>query len=156
MNTRSAAIPAFMILVCALLSACTFVKSPEVEHLGVREISLEEGRAVYGFRFRATNPNRDPIPLGEVTYTLTMNGEEVFSGVRSPQATLDAYGDREFEVPAVIDRTVVALEGIVDYRINGELTYIPPGRFAKELFRTRVSVPSVSFSEVGRVDVSRD
>jgi len=137
---------------CLALAGCTAVRAPRVEHVGVRELERTDSRAVYAFRFRATNPNRDPLPLGEVRYTVFMDGRAVFSGVRSPETTLGTYADREFEVPAVLDTGSVNLSGIVDYRVDGALTYIPPGRFGQELYRSNVHVPTVEFRAPGRVD----
>ena len=134
------------------LAGCSFVRAPRVEHVGVRELERTQSRAVYAFRFRATNPNGDPIPLGEVRYTVFMDGRAVFSGVRSPETTLGTYADREFEVPAVLDTDTIDLSGIVDYRVDGALTYIPPGRFGQELYRSNVHVPTVEFRAPGRVD----
>lgn len=142
-----------LLVLVALLGACNPIRSPKIEHLGVREVELTPERAVYSFRFRATNPNDDALPLGEVRYTLEIRDEPVFEGVRSPQATLDAFGTREFEVPAVIDRAAVDLSGVVDYTISGVVTYIPPGRFRQELYRARMRVPKSSFNVEGRVDV---
>lgn len=141
------------VLTLALLGACNPIRSPQIEHLGVREVELTPERAVYSFRFRATNPNDEALPLGEIRYELLMGGERVFEGLRSPEATLDTFGSREFEIPAVIDRSVINLSGVVDYTLSGYVTYIPPGRFRQELYRSRMRVPKSVFSIDGSVDV---
>jgi len=73
--------------------------------------------------------------------------------VRSPQTTLGTYDEREFEVPLVLDRGSVDLRGVLEYEIDAALTYIPPGRFRRELYRSKVRVPTVELRVPGRVDL---
>ncbi len=143
----------FILALGALLGACSGVSHPEVRHTGARTLELDEGRAVIALTLEATNPNEDQLPLTQIRYRLSIGGEEVFSAVRSPELTLDTYTTRAFEVPCVLDRSRLA-PGMLDYTLSGELIYRPPGRFASELYRSRVHVPTVEFTFEGSLDTT--
>jgi len=136
-----------------VLGACSVIRDPKIEHIGVREIETTETRAVYNLRFRATNPNEDPLPLAEFRYRFIAQGRELFRGVRSPQTTFGTFDEREFEVPIVLDRSAVDLRGVLEYELDAALSYVPPGRFRQELYRSKVRVPTVELRAEGRVDL---
>lgn len=137
----------------AVLGACSGVSRPEVRHIGARAIEINDTRAVIALELEATNPNEAQLPLTQIRYQLSVGGEQIFSAVRSPELTLDTYTTRGFEVPWVLDRSRLS-GGSIDYTLTGELIYKPPGRFASELYRSRVHVPTVEFSFAGSLDTT--
>lgn len=132
---------------------CSSVKSPRFEMLGVREVEHTESRTVYAFSVKATNPNKEPIPLKEVTYTVSLDSTHVFSGVRSPETTLHTYGEHIFELPAVFEVPREQLNGIIDYKLVGSTKYLRPGKLQEVLYDSKLSVPKAGFNLRGKINV---
>lgn len=143
-------------LAALMLTGCSSYRAPT---LSVTEAALadrtEQGTVVK-FTINASHDNADVVPLREAHYTLELNGQRVFSGVRSAQCTLSRFGSQQFVIPAAVPAASLGvLSGaVVSYRLSGTLTYITPGAFAEVLFDTGVSRPSVGFSQQGTLDLS--
>ncbi len=138
----------------ALLSiGCSSVKSPRFEMLGVREVEHTETRTVYAFSVKATNPNKESIPLKEVSYTVSLDNTHVFTGVRSPETTLHTYGEHTFELPAVFEVPRSKLNGIIDYKLVGSTKYLRPGKLQEVLYDSKLSVPKAGFNLRGKINV---
>src|SRR5690606_20309534 len=84
------------------LAGCSSYQPPVFEAVGVRETERTPEHAVIVFTVRATNPNREPMPLRRADYEVFLAGEPVFTGVRSPETTVNTYGTHEFDLPAVV------------------------------------------------------
>lgn len=112
------------------------------------------------FTIDARNDNDVPLPLRDVVYTVDVDGQRVFEGTRSPEATLRRAGTQQIRLPAVVNLTSTpgvaadAMRGASRFRLSGTMRYITPGQLAEVLFDTGVRVPSVSFSGEGEVDLS--
>ncbi|MBC7772830.1 MAG: LEA type 2 family protein [Pyrinomonadaceae bacterium] len=108
------------------------------------------------FTVNASHDNDKVLPLREAHYALEVNGQRVFSGIRSAQCTLSRFGSQQFTIPAAVPAaSLTGLSGdVVSYRLSGTLTYITPGALAELLFDTGVSRPSVGFSHQGTLDLS--
>lgn len=150
--TRTLPITILLVL-GSLLGACSNVAHPKVRHIGARTVELDQDRAVIALELEATNPNEEQLPLTQIKYRVFIGDEQVFAAVRSPELTLDTYTTRTFEVPCVLDRSRLS-GGTIGYTFTGELIYKPPGRFASELYRSRVHVPTVEFTFAGSLDTS--
>jgi len=143
-----------VLLLSVLISAgCSNIRSPRFETLGVRQVEQTDTRTVYAFIIKATNPNKESIPLKEVSYTVTLDNTHVFSGVRSPETTLHTYGEHVFELPAVFEFSEDQLSGIVDYRVVGSTKYLKPGKLQEVLFDSKISVPKAKFNLRGKLNV---
>ncbi|MBO6512334.1 MAG: LEA type 2 family protein [Phycisphaerales bacterium] len=147
------ALIAVLIISMALSTGCSNIKSPRFETVGVREIEHTQERTVYAFSVKATNPNREPIPLKQVAYTVSIDNQHVFSGVRSPETTLHTYGEHTFELPAVFEVPRSQLSGIIDYKLVGTTKYLKPGKLQEVLYESRISVPKAGFNLRGKIDV---
>lgn len=123
--------------------------------LGVREVERTDTRTVYSFRMQATNPNKEPIPLREVSYSVTLDNQYTFTGVRSPETTLHIYGQHEFEIPAVFELGSNQITGIIDYTLIGSTKYLKPGKFNEVLYDSKISVPKSEFTFKGKIDVDQ-
>ncbi len=133
-----------------LLVGCNGAMAPSFQAVGVEEIERTADRSVIVFTVRATNPNRDPIPLRTVSYRVQIDGEVVFRGVRSPETTLHTYSESEFVLPAVVPMEY--LDGAIDYALLGSVQYIPPGRLSEVLFDAEVHVPEASLNIRGTIN----
>ncbi len=139
-------------IVASMMIGCSSVKAPRFETLGVREVEQTDTRAVYAFKVKAINPNKEPIPLSEVSYSVTLGRDYVFTGVRSPETTLHTYGEHIFELPAVFEIAPQLRTGTMDYRLSGSTKYIKPGKLAEVMFESKISVPKAAFNLRGQVN----
>jgi len=101
MNTRRSIVGGFGLFrvgspaaagaLAVLMSAaggCSSYTAPVVEVVDARVAEHTSEGAVVQFVITARNTNAKPLPLREVDYTLELNGETVFKGMRSPESTL--------------------------------------------------------------------
>lgn len=124
---------------CLTDSPRTTVGEPTVSERGA------EG-AVLAFPVTLVNRAGEPLPLQRVGYTVTLDGREVFSGLRSAQGTLRVNGEHRVVLPAAI---VGALPmGAVTYSIRGWVTYTTTDKLA-EIASDAGVVPWVDFAGSG-------
>jgi hypothetical protein len=140
-----------------ILAGCSTYSAPELHVLRAAVTDETPEGLVVGFTIEATNRNEIELPLREVRYTLRLDGREVFSGVRSPEASLRRLGTQTIRIPAVI---AVGPEsprptGTLPFTIDGTLGYITPGQFAQVLFDIKVRRPSVAFTGQGTLDLTQ-
>ena len=134
------------------LGGCNKALAPSFTAVGVREVQNDGDRSVIEFLVKATNPNQEPIPLRQVHYTVELNGEQVFAGVRSPETTLHTYASHVFTLPAVLERSSFAGAGVVNYTLRGTVQYIPPGQLAEVLFDAKMKVPQATLKLSGTIN----
>ncbi len=152
MNTTTRALLTTLttLLPLCLMIGCSGAQAPTFEAVGVKEVDRNDQRSVIAFTVRATNPNREPIPLREVSYRVSIGGDVVFEGIRSPETTLNDYSSSEFVLPAVVPLDL--LHGSIDYTLMGSVRYIPPGRLSEVLFDADIKVPEASLDIHGSID----
>lgn len=149
-----------LVLVGALCAGCDTYQAPSLEVTSVEAAERTDEGVSMVFVLAARNGNNEPLPLRDAEYTLDIEGERVFSGTRSAEATLRQSGVQEIRLPAVVnlDRDPrladVVASGQARYRLAGTLRYVTPGQIAEILFDTGVRVPSVEFASEGRLDIS--
>lgn len=136
-----------------VLTGCSSYQAPAFEAVSVREAERTDTHAVLIFEVRATNPNRQPMPLDKATYTLRFDGETVFEGVRSPETTIDTYAANSFELPAVVPAALIAREGRFEYALAGSVIYRRPGALADVLFDAQITVPEAPLNIRGVIDL---
>ncbi len=136
----------------ALLPACSGVVPPRFEAVGVRTGERTDEGLVLLFDLEATNDNPEPMQLQTAEYTLSIEGEEVFSGIRSPEASIRRFGTQRIELPAVIPFDRAIASGSPAYRIDGTFSYLEPGRLAEVLFDADVRVPKTTLAVSGVID----
>lgn len=162
MNTRvSCALARSAALAIALLlGGCNVYSSPRLEVIGVTPAERTPDGVSMVFTVDARNDNDEPLPLRDVEYTLDLDGERVFAGTRSAEATLRRNGTQQVRLPAVVrlddhpNLAGVAAGGRARYRLSGTLRYVTPGQIAEILFDSGVRVPSVDFTSDGELDLS--
>jgi hypothetical protein len=134
------------------LAGCSSYSSPTLQVSEARVVERSPEASVVHFTIAAQNANDVELPLRSITYTLARGGRPVFSGLRSPEATLRRIGTQTFTIPAVIPASEAA--GPQSYTLQGTLEYITPGSIAQVLFDTGVRRPNVAFSEEVSLDLS--
>jgi len=104
-----------------------------------------------------TNTNKEPLPLWEIGYTMSVDGAQVATARRSPEATIPGHGTQVFQIPVAVPSSVVSPDRLTvgSYRISGSVTYELPGTIAQLFFDSNIRRPSQPFAEAGSFDVER-
>jgi hypothetical protein len=137
------------------LGGCAVYTAPKLSVTGASLTDESPDGLVITFLIAAENSNREQLPLRDIAYTLDLDGRRVFSGSRSPEATLARLAVQELRLPAAValDAEHPRPRGEVSYRIEGTLTYVTPGKLAEVLYESGVPAPTASFSHTGTVDL---
>lgn len=136
------------------LVGCSSYRAPTMEVISARTVERTADGAVVEFTVKASHDNAKPLPLREATYSLELDGQTVFSGVRSAEATLPRGGSQQIVLPVAIKSGSLASSATTGrYRLLGSLTYITPGAFAELLFDSGVARPTVPFAGEGSIEL---
>lgn len=136
---------------------CSSYEAPNLKVVDARVSERSAEGVVLMFTIDAENPNEEGLPLRSVDYRVLLDGNEVFTGTRSAEATLRRYGTQQIRLPAVVAMTEPeARDADANYRIEGTLRYITPGEIAEILFDAGVRQPSVGFSGEGKADLTAE
>jgi len=140
-------------LLAAQLGGCNAgFKPPRFRAVGVTADEISPEGVVLRFEVEAENPNKDPMPLKRAKYTLTLDGERVFTGERSPEATVRKFGTQRFDLLAVIPFEGGAPVGETRYEIRGFVTYQSPGQLNEVMFDSQLKVPKAGLAIGGVID----
>ncbi|MDX9910632.1 MAG: LEA type 2 family protein [Phycisphaerales bacterium] len=145
-------------MVSAWLGGCA---SPRPE-VGLAEVRLRErtdAGAVLALTLDLRNENDIALPLRSLSYSVTVDGREVFRGERSPEATLARFSAQTIEIPAAVRFGEGGVEpdlisGEREVRVDGTIRYLAPGALAELLFDTGLRRPKVTFTREARVELS--
>ncbi|MEQ8317071.1 MAG: hypothetical protein RIE77_14455 [Phycisphaerales bacterium] len=141
----------FALLLGFLLAGCVTRPTAEVE--GVRVLNTTDEAAVLAFTVVATNTGETELPLRLVDYTLSIEGERVFRGRRSAEATLSRKDRQSVELPVPIVWDDLPVRE-VRYRLRGKLGYTLPGIFWSAMFDAGLYRPDAEFEFEGTLDAS--
>lgn len=153
-TSRTLLAAAAALLGAGTLAGCRGAAAPT---LSVVSVTVPEDTAdglVINIAVEADNPNRDPLPLRDVTYTVWLDGKEVFSGTRSAEATVRRFGTQVFVLPAVlpIPRDQRQAE-LAELRISGSVIYKKPSAFSQTLYEQGLVRPTAEFSYTAGLDL---
>ena len=136
-----------------LAIGCT--ADPGISVVGVEPVQRTDDAVVLAVTVEGANTNDIELPFRTVRYSFDLDGRTVFTGERSPEATLRRRGAQRFVLPVTVPASVVsAAPGARPYRLSGTIGYVAPGQLAEVLFDLGVSNPTVAFSASGEVDLS--
>jgi len=135
---------------------CSSTRPPQMSVRSGTLTQHSENGVVLTFELEADNPNPDPLPLEDLSYEVFLDGQSVFRGTRSAQATVRRFGRQRITLPAAIPRSAdqPSMAGVRQYELRGRITYLKPGALAKTLFDIDVLRPSAGFVTTGSVDLS--
>ena len=99
---------AFTLLMVALglLTGCASMGSgyetPTVSVQSFRPIAAADGSGLPSFEIglHVINPNLEPLELAGVSYTISLDGQDLIKGVGSDLPVIDGYGEGSFTVTA--------------------------------------------------------
>lgn len=142
----------------AVLSGCTTGATPVLEVTAARAVERTDAGTVLVFDIEATNPGSKPLPLEDVNFSLSLDGREVFRGLRSAESTVPRFGVKRFRLPVAIPAATEpgapdAAAGAGQYAISGTVAYVPSNIFAQTARDAGVINPTASFDATGTVDL---
>jgi len=143
------------IVLLAVLGGCSQLVPPTFTTQSIREMESVDGRSRMVFVINAKNENKKPIPLEQVKYRVLLDGQEVFAGIRSPEATLPGFGSMVFELPAIVDSSLIRPGHAVSYLIDGKVIYHRPGVFAGVLYDSNIKIPEAPMQISGTLDLGQ-
>ncbi len=141
----------FILLAVALLPAACAYRPPTLTVADARISEQTEAGYVITFDIDAANDNAIELPLARIDYVVFLDGQRVFTGTRSAEASLRRRGVQRLTLPAAVPADAMP-PGECEYELRGRLTYLIPGRLAEVLFDAGVLRPRVGFSAEGQLD----
>lgn len=96
-------------LIVLQLPGCTGMQPgyepPTVNVQSFRAVSSETGTGLPSFEIglRVINPNLEPLELAGVSYTVSLDGNDIIKGVGNDLPVIDGYGEGTFTVTAAVD-----------------------------------------------------
>ncbi|MCX5660035.1 MAG: LEA type 2 family protein [Planctomycetota bacterium] len=149
---------AFLVALTALtlLGGCSNFRtydSPTASVVGVKLVKQTEQASRVEVTVALENPNDVPLPLTKSDYTVELGGRS-YSATDVPARTIPAHGRQEVMIPAVVTTAGGGGSGGPgsSYRVDGSITYEPPGEIRKLLTDSYIPLPSVSFTRSGQLD----
>ena len=100
---------ALLFVTAALLSGCAGMgagyETPTVSVQSFRPIPSGSGGGLPAFeiRLRVINPNLEPLQLAGVSYTISLDGQEIIKGVGNELPVIAGYGEGSFTLTAGIN-----------------------------------------------------
>ncbi len=93
-------------MVAALLTGCAGMGSgyevPTVSVQSFRPLASDNGGGLPTFEIRlhVTNPNLEPLELVGISYTISLDGQDLIKGVGNELPVIEGYGEGTFTVTA--------------------------------------------------------
>ena len=97
---------ALVLVAVAQLFGCVGMGSgyevPTVTVQSFRPIASQNGSGLPAFEIglHVTNPNLDPLELAGVSYTISLDGQDIIKGVGNDLPVIEGYGEGSFTVTA--------------------------------------------------------
>jgi len=136
---------AVLAIAAALLSGCAGMapgyETPTVSVQSFRPLAAENGRGLPTFEIRllVTNPNLEPLELAGISYTISLDGQDLIKGVGNELPVIEGYGEGTFTVVAGFNimagiqlfRSLTEKDGdTFDYSFNAKLD---PGAYKRKI-----------------------
>lgn len=97
----------FSVLLLGLLTGCALLQpafeTPEVRVTSVRMLPSETMAPRFEIGLHVINPNRTPLKLNGLTYSVNLEGFKVLSGVANDLPVIAGYGEGDVLVEATAD-----------------------------------------------------
>jgi len=134
-----------LLALATALTGCATAAEPGMRLTGMTVSFDEPDGAVLWFELTIINDDIVDLPLAEARYTVFVDGEAVFHGVRSAEATAPARGVAVIRLPASAPNGA-GVEPGAEVTIKGRLTYLTPSRLSEVLFDADVFRPEKAFT----------
>ena len=104
--------------------------------------------------FAVSNTNKEPIELLLYEYSVTVDGDHMFTGLYEAKLTIPRWSIIESSIPIVIPAGAITAKQ-EEWQVSGTLSYIESDAFADTLRKAGFSKPSISFSARDAFDAVR-
>ncbi|WP_428389783.1 hypothetical protein [Mucisphaera sp.] len=142
------ALRALVLVGLAAVSVGCLAPRPELEVSRVEVLeSSSEGASVLVV-LAMENPWDEPVQLGWVDFTVSVEGGASFSDRDLPAASLPASGVQTIELLAALSTEGGAVMG-QPFKASGKVTYTPPGDLRVVMTETGIPLPRAEFSYSG-------
>ncbi len=121
------------------------VQTPQAQVHAVELTEVSEAGAAARVIVELSNPNDVPLPLRIAQYKVAL-GEVSYSGDTHPNATIPAHGTQRITLPAAVS----GRPGDA-YKVNGTITFQPPGEIRQLMTDVGIPLPWVSINGEGPV-----
>ncbi len=149
---------AALLLVEILMIGCAHTTPPTIELAGANVASSSSEATIVNFQIKLTNPGDEQLPLRELNYAVSLDGQNVATLRRSAESTMPQHGIIMLNIPAVIPHNALGVSSITgDHTcmLTGNLTYIAPGAIAEVMLDTGVRIPAAPFSFTSELNFSQ-
>ena len=147
-----------MVLGMLFLSGCGAIKNatnyedPTVKLVSVKALPADGAQQRFAIGLSVTNPNRVPLDIAGMSYTLKLSGYDLASGVAKDVPTIEAFS----ETPVEIEASIGLVAGL---RLLSEVMKNPEEPIAYELVArittdSWVSLP-IRIVEKGTIDLGQ-
>ena len=93
-----------LLALATILQACAGMRpgyeKPTVTIRSFRPIASQGALPNFEIGLHVINPNREPLELQGVAYTISLNGHKLIKGVANELPVIDAYGEGSFKLTA--------------------------------------------------------
>jgi hypothetical protein len=134
----------------SLTIGCATAKAPSVTLTDMTVSFDEPDGAVLWFELTIVNSDIVDLPLAEARYSVSVDGETVFRGVRSAEATVPSKGVATVRLPASAPNGS-GIEPGQAVSIQGRITYLTPSRLSEVLFDADVFRPEKVFTATATI-----
>jgi len=132
-------------MAAVLLSGCSNIwpgfEAPNVSVQSFRPIDTDDGTGLPAFEIglKITNPNLEPLELAGISYTISLDGQDLIKGVGNELPIIEGYGEGSFTVTASFNvmagiqvfRSLLNKDSdTFDYSFEAKLD---PGRFKRKI-----------------------
>ncbi len=138
-----------LLLLITLAAGGCAVQRPSARVTGVEIAEATEEGSRLLVTVVLDNPRDEPLPIRRSRYELSVDGE-TFEFTDLAAATMPAQGSQTLRLPAAV-RVPAAAVGSRPYEVRGSVVYEPPGEIRDLLTDSGVPLPSVTFSQSGRL-----
>jgi LEA14-like dessication related protein len=134
-----------LLVAATMLGGCASMgpdyEDPTVSVQSFRPVDAGSGNGLPAFEIglRVINPNLEPLEIAGVSYTISLNGQQVIKGVGNDLPVIEGYGEGVFTLTASFNlmagmrlfRSLMDEGGDkLDYSIDGKLD---PGAFKRKI-----------------------
>jgi len=137
--------PVFLLCaaVCAVGMVSCSTRPPTFRVVDIYLSDATPDATILDVLIEGTNTNKEPLPLWEIGYTMAVDGAQVATARRSPEATIPGHGTQVFQIPVAVPSSVVSPDRLTvgAYRISGSVTYELPGTIAQLFFDSNIRRP---------------
>ena len=141
-------------LLIGCVSACasmpeSLVKTPSVRLSNVQAVGLGFNSQTFLLSFDVANPNPFPLPVNNVGYGVSLDGQRFASGETISNFTIPADGDAHFAISVDLNllRTAPQLLSIVRGGTGQDVNYELEGRFGVDI----PMAPTIKYRDSGKI-----